>query len=263
MPYGVNLDCTAEMIIDHRTGQVLTSIAVRGSISTKRYHDVVTKYIFRNSKTECIDLYVLHQLDTVYSLKCANVKVSQAVEGGESNISLENGEVDISPVDSQHGVARYRFSLPPGSETALYVTERRQIETSVRIQNCCKSHKITLMLKQGVITNEMAKRMHEIMKVQEEMAEEHKNISKLGKRANQLEKNQDRFRNNLQALGGLHDSTKFKDHPLIMQYIQGLGDSETEIQENQSKVESAYEQVRELESKIEEMLLSFEKIDNM
>lgn len=258
LPYSVDLDCIAEMTRDCESGQVLSTIAFGGYFRATRHREFIRKYIFRNNKLDDIDIYILHSLEKTATLDSATVKITSPPDEAQSSEgSITGSEIQTKPSEVDATTARYRITVPSGHMATLRVIERTPHLTTYDISTSCSENTILNLQRTGVINKNTAEKMREIMKLQVERNSVHGDIKEYKTKITDVEASQGRFRQNLESLGGLHESSKFKDSPLIEKYISALSDSEANIEANRTHLLAAEEQYRKLEAAIQEKLQAF------
>lgn len=242
LPYSVNLDCVAELIAIQCDGQVISTFAVGDYFRTTRYQEFVKKYVFQSNKTEDIDLYVLHELNSYCEQQSAELFLSRRAGGVQNNDEAHGSQV--KPVDVVAGVARYHFTIRSGKKASLSVRERRQNVTSHQIRSSCTSNTILQLTSTKVIDGTTAEKMKEIMGIEVEIGGIRREITVARAKIHEISKAQERYRQNLMSLGGLQDSAKFKDDPLMRRFLNSMGESE-------NKIEEAEREIREAELRLE------------
>lgn len=258
LPYSVDLDCIAEMTRDCESGPVLSTVTFGGYFRTTRHREFIRRYIFRNNKPDDIDIYILHSLEKDASLVSATVKIANSASEAQSSEGSNTGaEVQIEPSEVDNTTARYRITVPSGHRATLRVLERKPHLTSYNISTSCSEETILNFTHTGVINENTAEKMREILKLQVERKSVLDDVKEYKTKITEVEASQGRFRQNLESLGGLHESSRFKDSPLIEKYIGALSDSEANIEANRRHLLAAEEKFRKLEAAIQEKLRAF------
>lgn len=258
LPFSVDLDCNAEMTSEWRPDKTVSSTVVGANIKVTSSSEVVYKYIFHNNRVDDIDLYVLHKLEAEYEVDSASVVVSPKEGAAESSSQTpERTPVNVMPVHIEKEQARYKLTLPEWSRTELRVTQKKHAMRHYEIRSHCTQINIQVFRDNGIIEKAMEAKMREIMCLEREISEQRTKLKSYSDRKHMLEEDQERFRKNLESLGTLQSSAKFKDSPLIESYIQSLADSEQEIVETIGLFRETEQKVCDLEASIEAKVAVF------
>jgi len=209
-------DMTVTCSFSFKTGHEYSAVLIKSGImkiDTRRVDR--TEYRFRNATSETKKLILEHPIDVKAQL--------------------------TEPADyfeKTHDLYRFEILLPPG-ETTFAVAETEPLSHETSLSNKSRVEFET-HISSNYIPENVREKFRQVIKLQQAIHDENDKVKKLKTRIDQLCKEQDRIRKNLEAAGSQTQQGQ--------KYLSRLAQQDTEIDEAQSAILAAEQSAKEAET---------------
>ncbi|HET7695407.1 MAG TPA: carboxypeptidase regulatory-like domain-containing protein [Vicinamibacterales bacterium] len=198
--YGADLAVLVKAEPQPGTGRVLKIVAQNGLLVASQEQRVTWKYTARNEDASARTLIIEHP-----------VRPGWAMAG-------EPAPAELSP-----NAARYRLALPPKQEAALTLTERQGGDTTYRLSEV-DDRTIAILAGSGANDAALRRALQPLIDKRAEMAAVDRRISTINAQLAEIERDQQRVRENMKALRGSSE-----EKALIQRYTKQLADQEDRL----------------------------------
>ena len=253
MPYSVNGDCRVNVKRDSKEGEMISVISKNGYLASVKYRTKTTTYTFRNEKDKGLDIHLLHTMLERFYLQSARLYFLEGEEDIGKEVSKEDGEgIKVDKKDGNN--VQYCFKLRADCIASFVVREREVIEDGVNVEMLARNQEcLLLMVKNGGISKQMHEALGKYRQIHMDLSREKTTIEQEQEHMKELESEQKRYRVNIESLASLQNSAQFKDNPLILEYIDSIGEVEKKIRDCQERMDKGRKGVRESQKKLDEL----------
>ena len=238
MPYGVNGDCRVNVKRDCKEGDIVSIISRNGYLASAKHITKIRTYTFRNEKDKGLDIHLLHNTFERSDLQSARLHFLDDEEDISKEVSEEDGEeIKVDKKDGNN--VQYCFKLRANCIASFVVREREVFEEGVNVEMLARNQKrLLLMVRNGRISKQMHEALGKYREIHMDLSREKNTIEQEQERMKALESEQKRYRVNIESLASLQNSAQFKDNPLILEYIDSIGEVEKKIRDCQERIDT-------------------------
>jgi hypothetical protein len=198
--YGADLAVLVKAERGPGSGRVLKIVARDGILMSSQEERVTWKYTARNEDAAPRTLIVEHPLRAGWTM------------------ASEPAAAEMSP-----NAARYRLPLPAKQEAALTVTERHAGDTNYRLVDLDNST-IAVLVRAGAGEAALRRALQPLIDKRTEIAAAEVRLSALNGQIAEIERDQQRVRENMKALRGSSE-----ERALTQRYTRQLGEQEDRL----------------------------------
>jgi hypothetical protein len=227
--YAVELGCIVSIDPLSDKQDVHQVCITNGLIMFSHYELSNKTYIINNKTDRTLDFFLEHRFSRGWEL------------------------VDTSePVEKTENFYRFRFDVPNQKTESFTVKERIKRSNTHLLRNTSKDQ-LTLWLNQKYIDKETSSVLEGIIQLTEKITQVKREIKTKREAIETVFKNQERIRQNLQALGNTEDERVLRER-----YVTNLEQEENKLQQYQADVETLTNDQEEVEQTLDTQLKSIE-----
>jgi outer membrane murein-binding lipoprotein Lpp len=152
------------------------------------------------------------------------------------------------PDEKAPGVCRFRVEVPPQGTASMPVEEVRTLATSYQLSSL-DENQISLFVKQGTITAEMAKALEKISTQKAQVAKLEEDMESRQKDIDRIVEDQGRLRENMKALKGTAE-----EKALVQRYTKQLDQQETQLEELRKNIQATEAERDKANAELENMI---------
>ena len=152
------------------------------------------------------------------------------------------------PDEKAPGVYRFRVEVPPQGTASMPVEEVRTLATSYQLSSL-DENQISLFVKQGTITAEMAKALEKISTQKAQVAKLEEDMESRQKDIDRIVEDQGRLRENMKALKGTAE-----EKALVQRYTKQLDQQETQLEELRKNIQATEAERDKASAELENMI---------
>ncbi|MCX8173347.1 MAG: hypothetical protein N3F63_01890 [Thermoplasmata archaeon] len=224
IPYSIDMGVVVTENI--RTVSVFKGLRIENVyLVRENYEDVVTEYTVENKNNEAINLVIEHPKDERYEL------------------------VDTpKPTEETESYYRWKSSVKGKTQTKFEVKQRRVISYSEEIRHLSVST-LEWYLNENKIGKQDYEWMRRIIELQASINERRNRIAKMDDEYNRIFVDQERIRQNIQAL-----HTEGKEAAMRQRYVETLGKQEDRLNEILREKEKLNKEIEKVDEEIHALL---------
>lgn len=225
VPFSVELGCLITVDSESDLQEVHFARLSRGTLVLHRHRVERTVYAIRSKLQRELDLFLEHRFREGWEL------------------------VDTPrPVEKTESFYRFRVDVPAGKTTRFEVREKGDEFESWQIRDV-EQEQIGLWLEAGYIDEPTRDRLQALTELNERLSSLSYWISERSAEINEIFQNQERLRENLQALGTSRDEQSLRER-----YVASLAGEEDRLRDIKGQIQQWREQKGEVEAQIDAML---------
>jgi hypothetical protein len=152
------------------------------------------------------------------------------------------------PDEKAPGVYRFRLEVPLQGTASMPVEEVRTLATSYQLSSL-DENQISLFVKQGTITAEMAKALEKISTQKAQVAKLEEDMESRQKDIDRIVEDQGRLRENMKALKGTAE-----EKALVQRYTKQLDQQETQLEELRKNIQATEAERDKANAELENMI---------
>lgn len=158
------------------------------------------------------------------------------------------------PEETAPGTYRFRVTADAGETATLEVAESRPIATRVSLSDFTPDH-LAMLIQEGVSRAELEPALRPILDKKAEIVAVQAEINTRRGEANGIERDQQRVRQNIEALGSSNE-----ERTLVQRYVRQLDEQENRLEELRDQIAASESRLQTLQRELQELIenLSFE-----
>ncbi len=231
LSYGTDVAVLVDSEFDRESGAVTRVTAQRGVFIYETETRERRVYAIRNEDTQARTVIVEHP-----------------ARPGWEIVS------DAQPVETAPSVSRFRVAVEAQQTTTLTVAETRPVATRVALSDVTEDH-VALLVQQGISRDALEQALRPILDKKAEIAGVRGAIVSRRSELGTIERDQERVRENIQALGG-----SAEERNLVQRYVRQLEQQEDRLEVLRSELSERDDRLATLQQELQELIegLTFE-----
>ncbi len=218
VPFSVELGCAITVDDKSDLQEVRQARIQGGTLYLYRYRIQRRIYLLNNKTDKALDLFLEHRFQTGWDL-----------------IETEK------PVEKTDHFLRFRLAVAPKKSSKFVVTEKGDEYTSYSIQNVDRDQ-VRIWLESRFIDRKTSEVLHGVIELSEKIALLRREIQEREQEIQALFQNQERLRENLQALGASQDEKGLRER-----YVAELAGEEDKLREHRTEIRGKRSELEKVE----------------
>jgi hypothetical protein len=229
VPFSVELGCTVTIDNESELQTVHTARITHGTLYLHRYRIEKTVYLVRNKLERELDLYLEHRFKEGWKLTEPE-----------------------TPIEKTESFYRFRLPAPPRKTTRFVVAEKGDMVESWQIQNVDRKQ-IGMWLEKRYIGSDTQQALERLVEIGDKAATLDHWIQQRQNEIEEIYSNQERLRENLQALGSSRDEQGLRER-----YIEALSVEEDRLGDLRQQLQQWREEKGAIEEEMASMVRNLE-----
>jgi hypothetical protein len=221
VPYSVELGCAVTLDDKSELRDVHQSRIVNGTLHLHRYRIQRKIYVVQNKTDRKLDLFLEHRFNPGWEL-----------------VETEK------PVEKTEHFHRFRFEVGPKKTVKFVVSEKGEESTAFAIQDVDRD-RLRVWLESRYIDRKTLETLQGVLELNERAAGLRRRVAEREEEIQEIFKNQERLRKNLQSLGTTQNEKGLRDR-----YVGELTKEEDRIQESRGEAKALKEQLEKAEAEL-------------